>query len=246
MMTQSVQGLSQGIAIFGSIPVRYLLGMSYLKSLQCLVDHAPAAMAVPCSELSTTQKYKITHAFSPDPGWGPGIRAGTSKLAGSKTGSRSGFTGEHSSCCSQQKKSSKIPQLKTAVLQLPGEEIKLPIISGTEDEQAIDITPLARPDGLHHARSRVQQHGSLREQDHVHRRRERGPALPRLSDRGAGRAQHVRRDGLAADLRRAADGRPALQVPRDPDRATSSCTRGCVTTSRGSRPTVIRWRCSRR
>ncbi|MGD0041906.1 MAG: hypothetical protein ABSE84_16135, partial [Isosphaeraceae bacterium] len=33
-------------------------------------------------------------------------------------------------------------QLKTAVLQLPGEEIKLPIISGTEDEQAIDITSL--------------------------------------------------------------------------------------------------------
>ena len=33
-------------------------------------------------------------------------------------------------------------QLKTAVLHLPGEEIKLPIISGTEDEQAIDITSL--------------------------------------------------------------------------------------------------------
>jgi len=33
-------------------------------------------------------------------------------------------------------------QLKTAVLQLPGEEIQLPIISGTEDEQAIDITSL--------------------------------------------------------------------------------------------------------
>jgi hypothetical protein len=39
MMTQPVQGLSQGIAIFGSIPARYLLSMS------CLVDHAPAAMA---------------------------------------------------------------------------------------------------------------------------------------------------------------------------------------------------------
>ena len=34
------------------------------------------------------------------------------------------------------------PQLKTAVLQLPEEEIQLPIISGTEDEQAIDITSL--------------------------------------------------------------------------------------------------------
>jgi len=32
--------------------------------------------------------------------------------------------------------------LKTAVLQLPGEEVKLPIISGTEEEQAIDITRL--------------------------------------------------------------------------------------------------------
>src|SRR5208337_2964943 len=33
-------------------------------------------------------------------------------------------------------------QLKNAVLHLPGEEIQLPIISGTEDEQAIDITSL--------------------------------------------------------------------------------------------------------
>ena len=32
--------------------------------------------------------------------------------------------------------------LKTAVLQLPGEEVTLPIVSGTEDEQAIDITRL--------------------------------------------------------------------------------------------------------
>src|SRR4051794_25648480 len=32
--------------------------------------------------------------------------------------------------------------LKTAVLQLPGEEVTLPITSGTEDEQAIDITRL--------------------------------------------------------------------------------------------------------
>ena len=32
--------------------------------------------------------------------------------------------------------------LKTAVLQLPGEEVTLPIVSGTEDEQAVDITRL--------------------------------------------------------------------------------------------------------
>jgi citrate synthase len=32
--------------------------------------------------------------------------------------------------------------LKTAVLRLPGEEVKLPIISGTEDEHAVDITSL--------------------------------------------------------------------------------------------------------
>jgi citrate synthase len=34
------------------------------------------------------------------------------------------------------------PPLKTAVLRLPGEEVKLSIISGTEDEQAVDITSL--------------------------------------------------------------------------------------------------------
>jgi citrate synthase len=32
--------------------------------------------------------------------------------------------------------------LKTAVLQLPGEEIRLPIVPGTEDEQAIDISSM--------------------------------------------------------------------------------------------------------
>ncbi len=34
------------------------------------------------------------------------------------------------------------PELKTAVLQIPGEEVRLPILSGTEDELAIDITTL--------------------------------------------------------------------------------------------------------
>ena len=38
MMTQPVQGLGQGIAIFGSIPARICSGMSCLKSLQYLVD----------------------------------------------------------------------------------------------------------------------------------------------------------------------------------------------------------------
>ena len=47
MMTQPVQGPGRGIAIFGSIPVGAICsGMSCLKSLQCLVDHAPAAMAL--------------------------------------------------------------------------------------------------------------------------------------------------------------------------------------------------------
>ena len=36
------------------------------------------------------------------------------------------------------------------------------------------------------------------------------PALPRLSHRGAGREKHVRRDGLALDLRRAAHRRRSL------------------------------------
>lgn len=46
MMMQPVQGPSQGIAIFGSIPARYLLRHVVFKSLQCLVDHAPAAVAL--------------------------------------------------------------------------------------------------------------------------------------------------------------------------------------------------------
>jgi len=38
-------------------------------------------------------------------------------------------------------------QLKTAVLHLPGEEIKLPIISGTEDELANDNPSLGEETG---------------------------------------------------------------------------------------------------
>ena len=49
-------------------------------------------------------------------------------------------------------------QLKTAVLHLPGEGIKLPIISGTEDEQAIDITSLRNKTGYIALESRLQQY----------------------------------------------------------------------------------------
>ena len=45
---------------------------------------------------------------------------------------------------------------------------------------------------------------SCTEQDHVHRRRRRHPALPRLSDRGTGGEEHLSRDGVSDFARRAA------------------------------------------
>ena len=66
--------------------------------------------------------------------------------------------------------------------------------------------------GLHHARPGLRQHRLVPERDHLHRRREGHPALPRLPDRGARREEHVPRGRLPADLRRAADAAAARRL----------------------------------
>ena len=129
---------------------------------------------------------------------------------------------------------------RTARLELDGKTYELPVVEGTEDELAVDISTLREPDRLHHPRRRLRQHRLVPERHHLHRRREGHPALPRHPDRGAGREVDLRRDGLPADLRRAADRRascgPLLAAcsteHRDAPRGHAQAT------SRASRPTA--------
>ena len=81
----------------------------------------------------------------------------------------------------------------TATLILDEEHHEFPVVVGTEDEHAIDIRDPARPDGIHHARSRLRQHRQLRERHHLHRRREGHPALPRHPHRAVRREPELRR-----------------------------------------------------
>ena len=53
-------------------------------------------------------------------------------------------------------------------------------------------------------RSGLHQHGLVHQQDHLHRRRHRHPALPRLFHRRSGGKKHVSRNGLPDSARRAA------------------------------------------
>ncbi len=69
--------------------------------------------------------------------------------------------------------------------------------------------------GLMHLRPGVHEHGGVPQQDHLHRRRQGHPDVPRLPDRAAGREQHLSRDGLPDPVRRAADRRASWRRGRD-------------------------------
>ncbi len=102
-----------------------------------------------------------------------------------------------------------------AVLRYDENEVELPIVRGTENEPAVDISKLRVPDRLRHARLRLRQHRIVRVGDHVHRRRRRHPPLPRDPHRAARRARPpvVPRDVLPPDLGRAADPGAARRLP---------------------------------
>ena len=83
----------------------------------------------------------------------------------------------------------------------------------------------ARQDGLRGARPGLHEHRLDHERDHLHRRREGDPPLPRHPHRAARREVDLRRDGLPAHLRQAAQraseldrllhaAHPALADPR--------------------------------
>ncbi len=89
-----------------------------------------------------------------------------------------------------------------------GREYTLPIVDGAI--RATDLAKITGADGdggLHVVRPGVPEHGVVPERDHLHRRRRRDPALPRLPDRAGRRAGELPRDGLPAARGRAADRR---------------------------------------
>ena len=98
-----------------------------------------------------------------------------------------------------------------------------------------------RPDGL---RPGLHEHGLLPQLDHLHRRRRRHPAAPRLPDRAALRALQLPRGRLPDHQRRAAHARAARATGSTRSRSTRSCTRTSRTSCRASATTPTRWACS--
>ena len=93
----------------------------------------------------------------------------------------------------------------TVVDNRTGAEYTLPIVDG-----AIHATDFGKIKGAGRrrpavVRPRVPEHRVVPEHDHLHRRRRRDPALPRLPDRAGRRAGRVPRDRLPAARGRAAD-----------------------------------------
>ncbi len=96
---------------------------------------------------------------------------------------------------------------ETATLVRNGKTYELPVVVGTENEHAVDISKLRQDSGYITLDDGYGNTGSCKsaitfidgEQGH--------PALPRHPDRAARREEHLRRDRLAADLRRAAHRR---------------------------------------
>ncbi len=93
-----------------------------------------------------------------------------------------------------------IDMAETAKMILGDRQLEFPVIEGTEDEKAIDIRNLRNETGYITFDPALGQHRCLREQDHVHRRREGHPAVPRDSDRAVPAGSQFCARGLAADL----------------------------------------------
>ena len=100
-----------------------------------------------------------------------------------------------------------------------------------------------RTTGVRHPGPGLRQHRVVHLRDHLHRRRRRHPALPRLPDRAARREVHLPRDQLPADLRRAARPRPSWRSS-PADQPAHAAARGPASrSSTASRATPTRCRC---
>ena len=129
-----------------------------------------------------------------------------------------------------------------AELRIGDKTIRLPIVVGHRG-RARDRHPKLRDEtGLHHPRSGLRQHRLVPQRDHLHRRREGHPALPRLPDRGARREEQLPRGRLPADLRRAADEAAARRLHARRSATTRCCTRTSSASTARCRRTRTRWR----
>ena len=103
----------------------------------------------------------------------------------------------------------------------PGGELDLEIVHATEGADGIALGPLLAKTGYTTLDQGFVNTALDQERHHLHRRRRRHPALPRVPDRAARREVDLPRGRLPADLRRAADRRAAgATSPRQIQRHT--------------------------
>ncbi len=74
---------------------------------------------------------------------------------------------------------------KTAKLNIDDREFELPIVVGSEDEVALNVGKLRR-NRIHHLGSWIREYRVDNQFDHVSRRRDGHPPLPRLRGRRLG------------------------------------------------------------
>ena len=116
-------------------------------------------------------------------------------------------------------------ETSTAVLHHPGGEYEMDIHAATEGASAFDICKLLSGTGMITLDPGFGNTAACSFGHHLHRRRRRHPALPRLPDRPAGRELHLPRDQLPADLRRAAEPSRAGRVHHQ-DQPAHAAARG--------------------
>ncbi len=214
-------------------------GMSCLKSMLAMSGLHHALKDRPL------KKYKFTHAFSPDPGWGPGSAPARQGRRGRTPGLDQDSRASLSSCCSRHKTSSKIlssrppccsfPVRRSSSRSSPGPRTSRPSTSprcATRPVTSRSI-PVTATRGPARARSRSStvRAGSC--------------AIVVIPSRSwPSDSTFVE----TAWLLIYGELPTAAQLARFRELLTEQncCTKGCVTISRAFRHTVIPWRCSRR
>ncbi len=81
-----------------------------------------------------------------------------------------------------------------ATLSAAGKQLDLSLVQATEGNNGYNISALLKETGNVTLDGGFTNTAQLHQRDHLHRRRPRHPALPRLPDRAAGRALHLHRD----------------------------------------------------
>ena len=113
----------------------------------------------------------------------------------------------------------------TATLSYGDKQLELKVIPATEGASGIEISKLLTTLGVITLDPGFTNTGFDHLEGHLHRRRRRDPAVPRLPDRAAGPELHLPGDQLPADPRRAAQRRPNWTRSPSGSAGTPCCTR---------------------